>query len=67
MKKLLLCLTDLSITMHDVKHTVDVLPFVEKLSLVGNTDAEIEVSQHPANEIYCRQGTTLLSINSSFP
>ena len=56
-KNLVLHLTDLNITMHDVKHIVEILPFVERLSLHKNTDTTTKVWQDLANEICRRQGT----------
>ena len=57
LKELTLHLTNDNITMHDIKHIVEILPFIEELSLTRNINTLAKVWQHLANEIYRRQGT----------
>ena len=56
-KKLDLRLTNDNVTMRDVKHVVEILPFVEELSLEPNKNTVTNVWEHLAGEIYKRQDT----------
>ena len=56
LKELTLRLTNDSITMHDIKPIVEILPFFEELSLEPNINTLMKVWQHLADEIYRRQG-----------